>query len=555
MSKLEVNSITAASSGAKVDFPDGITVGGDGLVTPNDYKKSVGLQDARNNNSVVGIAQEQCSILTIRDSFGDGVGASEYIKSCGWMFSRSLCNANDGGFGNERGYGYHSTLNWTNLLSTNMFDSTGDVVEEGVILSQLRLSAGQTLTITGFALDYLDFMVNGKGVASTLEFRRNGSLYRTKSVGAGTGFATTFDGTKVRSDGMLSADSDVFVITCTSGSIQLICALQWRTAGYSPAIYHASRGGTTYSDYVSAAALDEMANILKFARDGQVKVLNLGLGTNSIYNPSKYQTPTEMLTSIVAIIQGMNARAGGVKYVLHVPAKAGTVWPYICPGFTWEDYRDALIDFAFANGIALVRHDLSVLGTGDAAYLSNDGLHLNNYGHSVDHANWCETYAVPPDSSMRGPGVAYSLPADLGVAAGGAAGVWTPVFTTSNGNAAAYGIRNAAWTKDAQGWVTATWDVVGNFAGAVPPASSFLQISGLPFTPQANYEGSGWVSFVTGAALPAGTVNIGAAVTGTGVINVACTLAAGGQFGYIDASTTDTAQGVRINGGVRFKAA
>lgn len=553
----------------KVSFPAGIDVGGEGLITPDDYRTSRGQLDPRNNVGIAGFATQQSAFYLIRDSFGDGVGASDYKKSTGWMTMRSLMNANDRGVGNERGYGYHTNLNWNTAVDSGFFSHTGTIVDEGVVRTRLQLNVGQTLTCRGVAADYIDLQVIGAGTTTaTVEARRNGVLYRTITIGNTPVLATTFTGAKVRDDNVLTKETDEITFTVTEGTVKVRGVLAWRTAGFAPAAFLATRGGTTYHHYISSEALDEIAYDCTFARPpGNQVVVGLGLGTNSIFNPGEFDTPSEMLADVELIRIGLVARIPGVKFVIQVPANRGNNWPSICPkppaeggGFyTWEEYRDAILAYAYARGMGIVRHDLSVLGTRNDAYFVGDGLHLNNAGHLVDAMNWCETLGIPFNDSYKPAAVTYSLPAELSaaIAAGGAGseGVWTPVLHTANGDATAYGQRQGSWVRDAQGWVTATFTVVGTWAGATPPAGagSEVQVKGLPFTPQANKDGSGWIGYIMNAPLPAGTAQVGAAITTAGDINIVCTMTAGGPFQYIGANTIPDAPGITICGGVRFK--
>lgn len=564
MSELRVTRIINPAGG-KVQFPDGLDVGGEGLIQPADYRVSRGQFDPRNNTAVIGIATAQSSWFLLRDSYGDGVGASEYALSCGWMFCRSMVNANDGGYGKERGYGYHSNLNWDTAVASGFFEHNGTIIDEGIVRTRLVLINGQSLTVKGVATDFADLQVVGVGAGNaTVEVRRNGVLARTITIGNTPVMASTFTGQKVRDDGVLTADSDLLTFNVTAGTIKVRCPITWRQAGFSPAGYFASRGGTTYSDYTSEAALDEIAYDLNFARPpGTMKVLGLGLGTNSMCNPAKFQTPAQMLASVDLMRVGLAGRVVGIQFAIHVPARPTASWTQWCPKegggvYTWEEYRDAILAYAYQYSFAIVRHDLSPLADGNPAYFVGDGLHLNNAGHRIDAQNWCDTFGVPFNPSMKAASVPFSPPAELAAlidaAGGGTEGVWAPVAQTPEGDlATAYGVRNGTWTKDAQGWVTAMWDVVATFDGAVPAAGRVIQIGGLNMPPLSNYEGSGWISFMQGMPLPAGTVGVGAGMTGSGRINIICSKLDGSDFANPVVAGASTAPGFRISGGVRFK--
>ncbi|MDB5032250.1 hypothetical protein, partial [Mucilaginibacter sp.] len=71
----------------------------------------------------------------------------------------------------------------------------------------------------------------------------------------------------------------------------------------------------------------------------------------------------------------------------------------IAAGYTYQDYVKAIVDFATTNGYALVRYDLTQMGTGNTAYLA-DNEHPNNAGYTILASAWGSTLGIRPNSSL-----------------------------------------------------------------------------------------------------------------------------------------------------------
>ncbi len=110
--------------------------------------------DPFNQNGFSSAASTQCSFVLLGDSISEGVGASSYIMGSSWIAARSLMNAGDLGWPNDRTYGNHSVINMANAISSGVLSSTGTLVATGVVGSRVSLAAGQVLTLTGVATDY-----------------------------------------------------------------------------------------------------------------------------------------------------------------------------------------------------------------------------------------------------------------------------------------------------------------------------------------------------------------------------------------------------------------
>lgn len=511
-----------------------------------DYTRLNGTLDPRNNNSVAGMATTQCSWVGIFDSFGDAVGATSYREGCAWKIGRSLCNANDNGVGGERGFGYHSIVNWNTALASGLFTTTGTVVDRGMVRTQLRLNAGQSVTMTGVAIDYADLVYDAAGGSGTITIARNGVTARTVAF-SGTGPAATFDGTTITS-GVLTAESDTITFTA-SATVYIMTVHAWRRAGNSPIGYMATLGGTGYQDYTSTAALDEIAFYLNYGRTGAPKYLFLALGTNNIYNSGKALGPADMLAQVLLIIEGINSRVSGTKFIMQVPAKAGDDWPFITPGFTYEDYVEASVNFAATYDIALARHDQTVLGTGDTEFLDPDQLHLRNAGHQVYAKTWCDTLGVPFNDSIKARTVAYSIPADIAAAAGNVTEAdWLPqLFGTGGAGSFTYAIQKGHITQIGTTYII-TFDL--QIASVVSAPAGDTAITGMGVGP-AEPSGSGSISLYSGLTLLSGYTQVTCNMAGNGTPTMYLFQLGSGQ-GISGISVANVGVGTRISGTVTF---
>ena len=378
---------------AELSSSNGSSMVGYGDTNVEDALRSAELNAKNTYNGLASSLHKETSFLLLGDSITEGYGLSDYTAGYSYQFMRSLMNASDDGFGQDPGYGYHTIVNMANQLSEPGVTTTGSLVGGGVVGSRLSLSAGQSITITGKEIAFLDFIYDGSSSSGSLVYALNGATVAAKAV-SGAGLQSTFP-TALNAAQTPIAASDTVVVTASGGTVVITGILPYKESWTGkPLMYAVAKSGTAYQDYTSAAALDELAYYLNFARGGKANVIILALGTNNIYNPSKALSPANTVAQITALISGLESRIGMDIYpVISIPPKATAVWPVALPGYTYEDYVDAISAYAESRVATLVRNDLSRLSRTHVFY--SDGVHPNDIGHNIMAQAFCEAVGIP----------------------------------------------------------------------------------------------------------------------------------------------------------------
>lgn len=348
------------------------------------YNTTSGSPFDDTDNGLKGIQFTSPSIVILGDSISEGSFATTYKEGWSYSAARSIWNYHkSAGFDRDQGYGYQTTVNLANALLEGGITTTGTPIATGVVQSRISLAAGQTITVTQRQMSYLDVIYDGAASAGSVSFALNGAAaYATKAV-AGAVLNSTFP--TAIAGGALCSEADSIVITAVGGTVVVTGLVCLRQSVNSPLVYVAAKSGTTYSDYTGAAAITELAFYLNFQKAGAEKLIVLALGTNSIYNAGKTQTPAQMIASIDTLIAGIQAVCTSTRFLIWVPPRANeSTFPVINATYTYGDYVKALVDYAnppaTRNGVSLVRLDKSILSTG--LYYS-DGLHPHSIGHRI----------------------------------------------------------------------------------------------------------------------------------------------------------------------------
>ena len=338
------------------------------------------------NQLVRSIPFEEGSVLMLTDSFGESVGASSYINGFAYKTMRAIMNA-------SKGYGYPIIINAANATNGIGVTTNGTYLTTGVATSRIQLTVGQTVTITNRSFKYCDFFYDAAVSSGTVEIRINGSLITTKTLTGSTGIQNTFP----TDLGVIVAHTDTITLTATATVV--ITGLETLMEAYgAPLAYLVSRSGYGYQDYISTAALDELATYINFS-SGTIKTVLLALGTNNIYSPDKAVIPSDLTPLITTLTSGINSRCGGnVRFIITIPARANeSVFPVINSTYSYQNYVDAILSYCTTNNYTTIRYDQTQLGTGDAKFLT-DGVHPNNTGHSILVNKWCETLGISSNS-------------------------------------------------------------------------------------------------------------------------------------------------------------
>lgn len=341
------------------------------------------------------------AIFVLGDSITAGTAATTYPQSYAYGLARSIWNQQrSAGFDTDWGYGYQTTINMTNALAEGGITTNGSISTTGLVHNRISLTAGQTITVTGRQIAFLDVIYDGAVSSGNISFALNGAAaYATKAT-SGAILNSTFS--TAIAGGALISETDTVVITASANLVVtgLLCL---RVSVNSPLIYIAGESGTTYSDYTGAAAITEIAFYLNQLKSAQEKLIILALGTNSIYNAGKTQTPAQMIASITSLVASIQAVCTSTRFVIWVPPRANeTLVPVINGSYTYGDYVAALVAYATnpttGNGVSLIRLDKSILSTG--LYYS-DGVHPHTIGHRVLCEAVCDVLQLPYNPTLK----------------------------------------------------------------------------------------------------------------------------------------------------------
>ncbi|MDF2435327.1 MAG: hypothetical protein JWP44_4958, partial [Mucilaginibacter sp.] len=333
----------------------------------HDQNKTI---DPNSTVSISSLTTTSNTTVIIGDSFLGGTGSSYYQLGLGWLLQRSILNAANKNLSPKKGTGYPVFINMYELFFANFGASTtGTLIAAGSTNSRLKLTAGQSISITNVSINYADIIYNSSASSGSVQISINGNTVKTKAL-SGTGLQNTFDGSPITQFQQLTKTTDIIVITATA-NVEIAGLEIWSNITSSPFIYTLSKGGTGVQDWNTPDAMDEIAFYLNnpAVAKNAPKFLGIALGTNTLYYAPKSLTPSAYITALQTFITGINSRATNVQYIITVPAKANeSVFPIIAAGYTYQDYVKAIVDFATTNGYALVRYDLTQMGTGNTAY-------------------------------------------------------------------------------------------------------------------------------------------------------------------------------------------
>ena len=325
------------------------------------------------------------NVVPICDSFGDGVGATDYRNRYMKVFEWSINNSNPGGFGFASDTRLTDAVNVANSgITTNGTSGT-----QGALESRVTLSAGQYIDVTGVQIDYADLWYDGGLTTGDVQIYLNGLLVRTVTTTKTAGVKTTLDSAKKMNARTLKTDVIRFQATGGAVSVSALHILRGPSGGVWQA--KVSHGGWSYKTYDNQSVVDEIAAYAQWR--SAIVVYMFMLGTNSIYNGSEAQTPAEMIASMQSLIAKLAEKTPNCGFIIGVPPKANeSLWPVIKSGFTHDDYVKALIDFGETNGVQLVRFDTLNLAEKN---LYSDGGHPTDNGHILYAKRLCESVGIP----------------------------------------------------------------------------------------------------------------------------------------------------------------
>ena len=343
------------------------------------------------NQSYKGVKDQTSSIFVLGDSITAGSGASSYPTSYAFMLARSLLNGRNYGFNNDTGAGYHTDINQSSAVYYG-YSSTGTLSATGITGNRRSLAAGQSITITQRQFNTAYVVYDGSLSTGSLVIAKNGTTLSTQAV-SGTSLNNTSAVTSFFNEG------DSLTITASGGTVVVCGVITLKTAQSVSLIHVSGQSGTAYQDYTTTAAMNEIGYWLNLFRSGSEKLLVLALGTNNMYNAGKALSPTAMISQITTLIAGISSRCTTIKFALSVPPKADeTTFPQQA-GYTYYDYVDAIVEYAYANGYGVIRNDKSALSRATSYY--GDGVHPDNYGHRIMAQTFCDALGVSYNPYIR----------------------------------------------------------------------------------------------------------------------------------------------------------
>ena len=145
---------------------------------------------------------------------------------------------------------------------------------------------------------------------------------------------------------------------------------------------HANSGYST-ADFALPSVCSSIIAQQMFPSSNFSRVI-IALGTNDIYNATKAVSSAQYKANLLSIINQINVGTN-FTFVLVIPYEASATWgaPIKEP---FDNYRRAVLEVARIKGTDVM--DLSAIDLVSIGGLDPDGLHPNNYGHSIIADAW-----------------------------------------------------------------------------------------------------------------------------------------------------------------------
>jgi len=359
---------------------------------------------------------EQTSLTIIGDSItqgifsGSGLSNSNFYQSYLYRVCRSVFNHNNRGFGNDTGRMYETNANmfYGAWFEVGMPGNGGGVSSAavtfpntGLVEKQLSIPSGEWIEIKLREISKVGFFYDGSQVAHTassadvaLNGVSVGALTTTGTAAAShTGYITLAEESVV---------GDTIRITAVGGTLIISGFTLYKTSTVGVRVNAIGWSGRTFDDFNTPAKIAEISALSNFEVSfSQRKLVAIALGTNSIYQAGRSQTPAEYIASLQSLMTEIQALSVNTTFLLTVPPRANpALHPVQEVGFAYDDYVKAIVDFADANGYSLIRYDRSALSQPPYVYYS-DGLHPSANGHEIMAKIFCDAIGVPYDNYVK----------------------------------------------------------------------------------------------------------------------------------------------------------
>ncbi len=319
------------------------------------------------------------NILLLGDSITAGVGTSvprfSYASNLGMAIARHF----------DQGYNYPLHNNIGN--GEAVYTSDGTVISTGLSLSAVSITPAQSITFTDSEAIAAFVLYDGaQSTATSVELHVNGVSVVSDAVGVGT-----LEEAFLVKNGQPWTSADTVEIKAVGGDLVVFSAAPAKRAqaisGASPIVITNGASGETFQFYRNNIA---KIGVLQTAFSGVTPTIAiLALGTNSIYNATKAETPSEYVASMTALADEIIAQ-GASEIIFTIPPQAiETTWPIIKAGYSYQDYVDAIKAAVLARG-----DDLIDLNIPNLRY--SDGVHPDAVGHIALAKHWCEFLGIEP---------------------------------------------------------------------------------------------------------------------------------------------------------------
>lgn len=301
----------------------------------------------------------------------------------------------------SNGEGYVSTgvgeNNWFTILTRNIqsiqggksgigFSDFNDPSRYGITISSgvsilpygpvkqgLFMNAGSSITFSA-AADFVEVWYWNDTVAGSLEFRRNGVLYRTVSAaGAHNEAVSSFDETPTPDGSMATyeikaVDSSVFVTT-------LFKDIKYAEGNDTYYFLRHAVAGKSFDDF----DLPQLLAVNSLSTEVPRAIYLCALGTNSIYSPDKAQTSTAYAASLRSYIQTLKVNDNKFVYIMPPKGLETTYPPILEPYLNYYDIAKQVcleerVMFIDVNELDFNTHP---------EYYGSDGLHYSDAGHAA----------------------------------------------------------------------------------------------------------------------------------------------------------------------------
>lgn len=245
------------------------------------------------------------------------------------------------------------------------------ILPYGPVKQGLFMNAGSSITFSA-ASDFVEVWYWNDAVAGSLEFRRNGVLYRTISAAATHNeVVSSFDETPTPDGSMATyeikaVDSSVFVTT-------LFKDIKYAEGNDTYYFLRHAVAGKSFDDF----DLPQLLAVNSLSTEVPRAIYLCALGTNSIYSPDKAQTSTNYAVSLRSYIQTLKVNDNKFVYIMPPKGLETTYPPILEPYLNYYNIAKQVcleerVMFIDANELDFNTHP---------EYYGSDGLHYSDAGN------------------------------------------------------------------------------------------------------------------------------------------------------------------------------